>query len=344
MTGEGWRGRTQRASLPRGGPRGGAGRDAAGRFRGVRTLGLAAAFGALAALLAGAAAADWQPVDAGRGPVAVQLPPGPAPAGGYPLVVLLHGFGASGAIEELYLGLAPRLAASGFLYALPDGTENPNGNRFWNATDACCDHFGSGVDDVSYLLGLVGAIDAAWGVDPRRVAFVGHSNGGFMAYRMGCSAAEQTAALVALAGATYLESADCAPSRPVRVLHVHGTADERIDYEGGVLLMDPYPGAATSAATWAGYDGCVAPAATGSPFDADDSLPGAETEVATYAVGCRAADVELWSIVGGAHLPEINATFRQRLVAWLERATTTLLEDGFESGDARAWSTPAAAP
>jgi len=106
----------------------------------------------------------------------------------------------------------------------------------------------------------------------------------------------------------------------------------------------PYPGAEASVATWAGCNGCVAPAATGTPFDADDSLPGAETEVGTYAVGCRAADVELWSIVGGAHLPEINATFRERLVAWLGRATTTLLEDGFESGDPRAWSAVAGAP
>jgi polyhydroxybutyrate depolymerase len=294
--------------------------------------------GSLACTLAAAGAgAVWIDVDAGRGPVPVRVPDAPAPPAGRPLIVVLHGFGVSGAIQEAYFQLSGLAAGRGFLYAIPNGTTNPNGERFWNATDACCDTFGSGVDDVGYLEALVDAIDAEAGVDTRRVVYLGHSNGGFMAYRMACSTADRTAAIASLAGATYLDPAACTPSRPVRTLEIHGTSDDRIDYEGGEL-MAPYPGAAASAAIWAAYDGCVGVPVADDPFDAEADLPGAETEVLRYGVGCRGGGAELWTIVGGEHIPSFTATFRQRLIDWIDAATTDLFTDAFESGDTRAWA------
>ena len=50
-----------------------------------------------------------------------------------PLVVLLHGYGATGAIQEAYFGLQPLAEQRGFLYVHPDGTKDPLGNQFWNA-------------------------------------------------------------------------------------------------------------------------------------------------------------------------------------------------------------------
>ena len=111
------------------------------------------------------------------------------------------------------------------LYATPNGTQDLLALRFWNATDACCDFFGSGVDDSTYLANLVAAIDSAVGVDPRRRFFVGHSNGGFMSYRMACDHADEVAAVVSIAGATFDDTADCAPVRPVSTLQIHGTSD-----------------------------------------------------------------------------------------------------------------------
>ena len=47
----------------------------------------------------------------------------------------------------------------------PDGTMDAIGNRFWNATDACCNFDGLPVDDVAFLRGLMmhGAIGTAIG-------------------------------------------------------------------------------------------------------------------------------------------------------------------------------------
>ena len=64
-----------------------------------------------------------------------------------PLVVLLHGYTASGAVQETYLQLQKQADAQGFLYVHPDGTLDASKNRFWNATDACCDFQGTDVDD-----------------------------------------------------------------------------------------------------------------------------------------------------------------------------------------------------
>ena len=45
-----------------------------------------------------------------------------------------------------------------FTVGTPDGTLDGDGNRFWNATDACCDFEGRGVDDVAYLTAVIADI------------------------------------------------------------------------------------------------------------------------------------------------------------------------------------------
>src|SRR5262245_12999814 len=56
-----------------------------------------------------------------------------------PLVLMLHGYGASGQLEEIYMGLTPTSTAHDFLYVYADGTKDKSGSLYWNATDACCD-------------------------------------------------------------------------------------------------------------------------------------------------------------------------------------------------------------
>src|SRR5262245_13998623 len=162
-------------------------------------------------------------VDAGRGPVAVVVPSSYRAGVAMPLVLLLHGYNASGTIEEGYIQLAPVAEQRGFLYAHPDGSMNPSGSRYWNATDACCDFFQQGVDDSGYLLSLIQAIGAQLTVDAHRVYLVGHSNGAFMAYRMACDHPEAIAAIASLAGATWENSLDCLMRGAVHVLEIHGT-------------------------------------------------------------------------------------------------------------------------
>ena len=148
-----------------------------------------------------------------------------------PLVILLHGLGRSGEIVEAYFQLQPLAESRGFLYVHPDGTPHPAGDRFWDATDACCG-LGSTADDVTYLTSIIDQVSATRNVDPSRVYVMGHSNGGFMSYRMACDAAERIAAIASVAGATWADTSKCNPSEPVSVLQVHGTADVAVKYDG----------------------------------------------------------------------------------------------------------------
>jgi polyhydroxybutyrate depolymerase len=258
-------------------------------------------------------------VAGGDRPVTVRVPDGYDPGTPAPLLILLHGYTATGAIQNEYFGLEPVALENGFVYAYPDGTVDPQGNQFWSATDACCDGFGSGVDDASYLIGLVDEIETRVNVDPKRVYFAGHSNGGFMSYRMACDYPDRIAAIVSLAGAMFLDDGDCKATTPVSVLQIHGTADATVPYDGGDLYPGAtVPGAVTTVADWAARNGCDPTATdTGTTLDLDSVLAGEETTDAKHA-GCTPGyDAELMTIAGGAHVPTLTPAFSETLVAFL---------------------------
>ncbi len=235
-----------------------------------------------------------------------------------PLVVLLHGYGASGAIQEIYFQLAPVAEQRGFLYAIAEGTPDANGKKFWNASDACCNFGKIAVDDSAYLSTVVEQIQAAYAVDPKRIFFVGHSNGGFMSHRMACDHADKVAAIVSLAGAMQADVTKCKPSEPVSVLEIHGNADETVSYDGGLFYGAAYPSAKTTASDWVTLDGCSQAAdAPSQPLDLESTIAGAETLISRYG-GCKAnAGVELWTIQGGTHIPSLTADFRTATIDFL---------------------------
>jgi polyhydroxybutyrate depolymerase len=238
-----------------------------------------------------------------------------------PLVVLLHGYTSSAAVAEGYFKLTAQSERRGFLYAMPDGTQNPKGDRFWNATEACCDFYHTGIDDSGYLHQLLNTVKSRYPVDPSRVYLIGHSNGGFMAYRMACEHATEITAIVSLAGAATNDPTRCTPGRPVSVLQIHGTADRTIFFEGGTNDGQPYPSAAATLGLWRRLDGCSDRATTTTttpPMDLDSHLPGPETTVTTYLTDCRGGTrVELWSMTDGGHVPALTANFAPAVIDFL---------------------------
>jgi len=152
-------------------------------------------------------------------------------------------------------------------------------------------------------------------VDAGRVYLIGHSNGGFMSYRMACDAGDQITAIVSLAGADYVDESACTPSVGVSVLQIQGTADATVAYGPSPIG----PGAVASVERWATRDGCDATMPmSGDPIDFDTLLPGAETTVRTYPVGCEPGlSAELWTIQGGAHIPTVPTSVGATLYDWL---------------------------
>lgn len=246
----------------------------------------------------------------------MHVPEGLAPGERAPLVVMLHGYGIDGDVEELYLQLQPIADQRRFFYAHPNGLVDKKGKYYWNATDACCDYDHADVDDSGYLASVIREIEAAYPVDPKKVFVVGHSNGAFMAYRFACDHADLVAAIGSLAGATWNDASRCKPSMPVSVVEIHGTADTEVFYDGST--KEDYPSAEVTVTDWATYDGCSsAPTTTAHALDLDQNEKGKETDVERFA-GCKASsEVDLWTMQGGSHLPDLTASFRTELVDFL---------------------------
>lgn len=229
-----------------------------------------------------------------------------------PLIVLLHGRGASGRVQDGYWQLSAYTREHGVFTLAPDGTRDASGERVWDATDVCC---GGGQDDVTYLMGLVDEAESLYAIDPRAVYFVGHSNGGFMSYRLACDHPERIAAIGVLAGATWKDESRCPGTEPVSVLHIHGTADDLVPYDGDAFM----PGARESVERFAARAGCdLATTVDRAPFDLETSIAGPETTVLDWQAGCAPGiGLELWTIVGGQHIPVLASDYAERLVTWL---------------------------
>jgi polyhydroxybutyrate depolymerase len=253
----------------------------------------------------------------GDRPVVLRVPKSYAPDKKWPLVLLLHGYGANGILQEALLGYRRLVEEQGILLVAPDGTPDATKKQFWNATDACCDFYGSGVDDVAYLTKLIDDISAAYAVDSKRVYLIGHSNGGYMSYRMACDRADRVAAIVSLAGSTFADANACKPSEPVSVLQVHGDKDLTVRYGGFVGAGRRYPGAVTTVEYWAGYNGCQKTRTTlPERLDLDNLIDGDDTRQERLD-GCPAGvGVELWTIEGGSHLPSPTKAFADRTWAF----------------------------
>src|SRR6202020_161040 len=176
-----------------------------------------------------------------------------------------------------------------FLVAFP-GRLNPR----WNAGTCCGEPQRDNVDDVGFITAMVGAIEQEIPIDRARVYVTGMSNGAMMALRLGCQT--DTFAVIAPVAGTLLT--DCSGARPTSVLQIHGTADDRVPYNGGpgkafsadgTARVDG-PSVAAVNATWRGIDGCGQPNST------------TTGDVTTQTAGCAdGRTVELISVTGAGH-------------------------------------------
>lgn len=232
-----------------------------------------------------------------------------------PVLLLLHGYGASGAEQDALFMLHPFTRQQGILYAYPDGTVDQTGQRFWNATDACCDFYHTGVDDVAYLSAVLDDIETHYNVDKKQIFVAGHSNGGFMAYRLACDISQRVAAFLSLAGANWMDTSHCQPQEPVAGAQVHGTADDEVPYNGDVA--EDIPSALQSISFFAQYDGCSPqPDPDAGTLDIDRIVPGPETTIERWT-GCKSAAAELWTMAGVGHIPNFQPTWPSILWGFL---------------------------
>lgn len=278
-----------------------------------------AAVSCLALFAPGASAQQDVFIDFGRGPEAVHLPPQIESGEPLPLVMMLHGYGSSALLTDTYLGFSAEADRRGFILVKPNGRVDVYGNRFWNATPACCQYFGQS-NDSEYLRRVIDSLTVRYAVDEARIYVSGHSNGGFMSHRMACDHADRVAAIAGIAGATWADpGANCRPSEPVAALQIHGTADPTILYSGGCLVgLGCYPSAEFSAFSWAVFNGCELRAQIEDERrDFTSGIDGPETTVYTYPACADGGAAALWRLGAGSHVPAFTNAFLPALVDFL---------------------------
>lgn len=203
-----------------------------------------------------------------------------------PLVFDFHGYTMTGLSQEQMTRFATKSDAAGFIVVHADGT---GALRGWNAGRCCGTAAATGVDDVGFVDAMLAQLDGQLCLDHRRIYATGFSNGGFLSHRLACERADVFAAVAPVAGVMGIDG--CNPSRPVPVMHTHGTADAVVPYNGNPALG--YEAAATTVAGWVARDQCsAAPVVT---FEQGD----ARCEATRGCAG--GAEVVFCTITGGGH-------------------------------------------
>ncbi len=150
-----------------------------------------------------------------------------------PVVIVMHGGGGDAAGVRRQTGMDEVADRNGFIAVYPQGTPAllSEKMRTWNVGPCCGKAGRTHVDDVGFISKLIDFMIANYGADRTRIYATGHSNGSMMSYRLACELSDKVAAIAANAGQRL--QADCHPSRPVAVLHLHGTEDPCALYDGG---------------------------------------------------------------------------------------------------------------
>jgi polyhydroxybutyrate depolymerase len=198
----------------------------------------------------------------------IHVPPGLDPTKPAALLLAFHGGGgyAEYMADDSRYGLLGQADRSGFVVVFPNGYSRFPGGRLatWNAGGCCGDARDKGIDDVGFVRAIVADVQARVTVDPQRIFATGMSNGGMMAYRLACEAADVFRAVAAVAGTEAV--AQCRPSRPVAILHIHARNDTHVLFNGGAgpdafrdtaKVMD-FVAAPETVSRWAVRNQCVA--------------------------------------------------------------------------------------
>ena len=228
------------------------------------------------------------------------------------ILINLHGYSGDSISQTNYTYLKESALAAGLAYIAPNGMKDGSGNRYWNASNACCDFAKTGVNDVAYIDGLLDEISDSYNLDKSRIYLFGHSNGHFMSYQYLCTSKNTVAAIAGLAGSMDSSPEQCS-GKSANVLHIHGDADATIAYVGGAIFSQRYPSVDEVMQRWSNNNQCTAKPEN--KMDLIAAMSGAETT--SFPFDCSKGSLELWKLNGGVHVPVLDRGFADKVISWL---------------------------
>jgi len=214
------------------------------------------------------------------------------PTGTTPVLFFLHGLGDNITNYDQMLNFGLIAEEFGWAIVAPQALNQGMGTM-WNAG-----LMSSSVDDAGFLMALLDSLTVQYQLDPDSVFFSGFSMGGFMTHRMAILHGDRITACAPISGLITNADASQTPVAPVRMLHIHGTSDNVVGYNGYSSAFGMTLGLGVDAILdyWQNANGC-----SGEP--AIDTLPDLKNDglrFIRYTYNCG-TDLQLLKVVGGTH-------------------------------------------
>ncbi|MFO0429185.1 MAG: alpha/beta hydrolase family esterase [Planctomyces sp.] len=230
----------------------------------------------------------------------VHIPPNYDPKKPTPVILAFHGGGANANHMVAYCGLNRKSDDAGFIVVYPNGTGRLEKLLTFNAGNCCGYAMTNEIDDVEFTRRILDDLATSANINAKMVFATGMSNGAIMSYRLASELSDRIAAIAPVGGPMGTER--CKPSRPVSVIHFHGTDDEHAPINGGKgkgVSGTEFYSVEHSIQAWVEANGCnKKPVVTMFPDTAKD---GTLVSRKTYGSGKGGAEVVLVEIVGGGH-------------------------------------------
>jgi len=181
-----------------------------------------------------------------------------------PVVFGFHGLGDLCTDFATETGFTAVSEAHNFIFVYPCGSTGLLGTA-WNA-GTCCLRWES-VDDVQFTLDIISALKTNFNVNPSQIFSFGFSNGAMFSEILACKQGSILAGIASVSGVVELDpgnqegltecdTAFASSDHAVPVLHVHGTSDPLVPWNGdGILGFPPIPDDFTR---WASRSTCEA--------------------------------------------------------------------------------------
>lgn len=206
-----------------------------------------------------------------------------------PLMLNFHGFGGSASDYMIDADMRSVAESDTFILVYPQGS-CLDGSSHWNACPMGGDNKSS-ADDFGFVEAIINEISSQHNVDLERVYAAGYSNGGMMAYGL----ANYKSELIAAVGSVSGTMLDCigSTSHPMPVVHLHGTSDGVILYNGN----SDYNSAQNVLDHWIDFNNT-----TTSPTVNTDNSGGMTIEHYVYDQGDNNVSVEHYKYIEGDHV------------------------------------------
>ncbi len=227
-----------------------------------------------------------------------------------PIVFVFHGGGTNANWVRRFCGLSSKADRANFLAVFPSGSGarirrlswNCPGSGFerWTGAEGADADLVRRVDEVAFVRAMIADLSRRGTIDSQRIFASGVSTGAALVYYLAGKMPDEIASIAAIGGPIGTDSHP--PSRPMPVIHFHGTDDNFAPYHGGQGKKSftglEFNSVAFTMETWSQFIGCQEqPSVEELPQKTDNST---HVTKSVYA-GRDDSEIVLYTIWGGGH-------------------------------------------